>query len=122
MAIAKKAAAQVKRRLVVSGASEHLLATPRSERIAVRYGNSKSKPFLRENEKTGALIDGIAKATRKPGISREVVFRSRTGRPVYAYSVYPSDTKKIVREDAQGQKTIGRFVQGKFKALRSKTV
>ena len=104
--------------------TEYRVATPRADLVVVRRGKSKSKSGtpLRDTEKSGALIDGIARVTRKPGISRDIVFKSRRGKRVYAYSVYPADTTKIVREDAEGRKTLGRLVHGEFKALRSKTV
>lgn len=120
MALVKSESVKGKRRLPES--TEHRVATPRADLIVVRLGKSKSGAVLRETEKSSALIEGIAKATREPGIRREVVFKSRRGRPIYAYSVYPTDVTKIVREDAQGQKTLGRFVGGEFRALRSKSV
>ncbi|HUY82388.1 MAG TPA: hypothetical protein VMU92_11755 [Acidobacteriaceae bacterium] len=119
MALVKRESVKGKRRLPES--TEHRVATPRADLIVVRLGKSKSGAVLRETEKTSALIEGIAKATRKPGVRRDVVFKGRRGRPIYAYSVYSSDVTKIVREDAQGQKTIGHVVSGKFKALPPKT-
>lgn len=101
--------------------AEHRIVTPRADLIVVRLGKSKSGPTLRTAETSSALIDGITKAARKPGVRRDVVFKSRRNQPVYAYSVYPRDLTKIVREDAQGHKTIGQFVSGKFRALRPKT-
>ena len=90
-----------------------------TKRVAAK--SKRLKLSRRENEETSSLVDGILKATRKPGIHRDVVFRAPSGKRVYAYSVYPPDTSKIVREDANGRKTLGRLVQGKFKTLRSKT-
>lgn len=104
------------------GSIEHRVATPRADLVVVRVGKSKSEAVLRESEKSKALIGGIAKATRKPGISRNLVFRGRNGQRVYAYSVNPADTTMIVREDSLGRKTLGRFVGGKFRPVRSKTV
>lgn len=104
------------------GSTEHRVATPRADLVVVRVGKSKSEAVLRESEKSKALIGGIAKATRKPGISRKLVFRGRNGQRVYAYSVNPADTTMIVREDSMGKKTLGRFIGGKFRPVRSKTV
>lgn len=101
---------------------EHRRATPRADLFFVRLGNAKSSATLREAEKSGALIDGLIKATRKPGLRRDVVFRPNEDKGVYAYSIYPGDLTKIVREDANGKKTLGRLVDGKFKPLRAKTV
>lgn len=110
------------RAVIAADSQEYRVATPRADLIVVRRGKSKSGAGLREAETSSALIDGIAKATRKPGISRDIVFKSRRGKRVYAYSVYPGDVTKIVREDANGKKTVGRLVHGEFKALRLKTV
>jgi hypothetical protein len=119
MALVKDKPVKSKNRLPLS--PERRIVTPRADLIVVRLGKSKTEAVLRESEKSSVLIDGIAKATRKPGIRREVVFKSRRSKPVYAYSVYPSDVTKIVREDAQGHKTIGRVISGKFRALPPKT-
>lgn len=102
--------------------TEYRVVTPRADLVVVRLGKSRSGGALRETEKSSVLIDGIARTIRKPGISRDTVFKSRRGQRVYAYSAYPADTTKIVREDAKGRKTIGRLVRGEFKALRSKSV
>jgi hypothetical protein len=100
---------------------EQRVPTPRRDLIVVRFGPARSRAKLSDKETSGSLIGGITKATRKPGIQRTTIFRSRTGKRVYAYSVYPRDLTKIVREDQNGKKTIGRFVNGQFKALRAKT-
>ncbi len=73
------------------------------------------------DESSESLLTGIARATRKPGIKRADVFRRGSGRKIYAYSVMPSDTSKIVREDAAGAKTVGKLVNGRFVALKTKT-
>lgn len=105
----------------IADAKEQRVPTPRRDLIVVRVGPTRSRAKLSDKEMSGSLIRGIAKATRKPGIQRSTIFRSRTGKQVYAYSVYPRDITKIVREDQSGKKTIGRFVNGQFKALRAKT-
>lgn len=114
--------ASVESAAITSDSQEYRVATPRADLIVVRRGKLRSGAAPRESEKSSALIDGIAKATRKPGISRDIVFTSRRGKRVYAYSVFPGDLSKIVREDASGKKTIGRLVHGEFKPLRVKTV
>jgi hypothetical protein len=76
---------------------------------------------LRDSEKSSVLIEGIAKAIRKAGIHRDVVFTpQKKGKKVYAYSIYPADPTKIVREDSNGRKKVGRLVGGKFRAQSSK--
>jgi hypothetical protein len=101
-----------------SNSQEYRVATPRADLIVVRLGKSKSGAALRESEKSSALIERLAKAIREPGISRDIVFKSRRGKRVYAYSIFPGDVTKIVREDANGKKTVGRLVQGEFKPMR----
>ena len=103
----KKASVAVPR---LEKAVEYRLATPRADSFFVRLGKSKSSATPREAEKSGALIDGLIKATRKPGFRREVVFRPNKDKGVYAYSIYPGDVTKIVREDANGKKTLGRLI------------
>ncbi len=110
------------RRSASEDSKEQRVPTPRRDLIVVRVGPARSRAKLSDKETSGSLIRGIAKATRKPGIQRTVIFRSRTGKQVYAYSVYPQDVTKIVREDKNGKKSLGRFVNGQFKALRTKTL
>ena len=100
---------------------EQRIPTPRRDSIIIRVGAARSRAKLSDKEMSSSLIRGIAKATRKPGIQRSAIFRSRTGKQVYAYSVYPRDITKIIQEDQNGKRTIGQFVNGQFKALRAKT-
>lgn len=101
---------------------EQRMTTPRSDLLVVRLGNPGTKRSVAQGETASSLVGKIAKAIRKPGISRDVVFRSTIGKRVYAYSVSPSDLTKIVREDSAGVKTIGRLVNGRFRTLRTKTL
>jgi ABC-type phosphonate transport system ATPase subunit len=66
-------------------------------------------------------VASLAKATRKPGTSRDRIFNSSIGKRVFAYSVDPGDITKIVREDASGKKTLGRLVNGRFRTFSAKT-
>jgi hypothetical protein len=72
-------------------------------------------------ERASTLVASLVKATRKPGTSREAIFNSSVGKKVFAYSVYPGDTTKIVREDASGKRSVGRLVNGRFRTLSTKT-
>ncbi|HEY4354332.1 MAG TPA: hypothetical protein VGN16_01180 [Acidobacteriaceae bacterium] len=94
------------------------MVTPRADLIVIRVGKSGAKPAPREGEQSATLIDGITRVARSPGISRDLVFRSRQGKRIYAYSVSPEDITKIIREDSKGKKTVGRLVNGQFKPLR----
>ena len=70
------------------------------------------------------FVSGISKAIRKKGIQREAIFVGRASSPkkVYAYSVLPSDTSKIVREAADGSIRVGHLRNGQFRALKSPKV
>ena len=63
------------------------------------------------------LLRKVARALAKPGVSREAVFGAAPKRNFYAYSLDPSDPTRMVREDAQGNKTVGRMVNGAFRKL-----
>lgn len=55
----------------------------------------------------------------RAGPDRARVFQSSSNRPVYAYYVQAGDPTRMIREDAAGRKTVGRFVSGRFRPLRS---
>jgi hypothetical protein len=74
-------------------------------------------------ETTAALARKLGRALNKPGISREAVFGKTKGRrAVYAYSVHPDDPTKLVRESVDGKCTVGRMIDGKFRAVRTARV
>jgi hypothetical protein len=98
---------------------ERRVATPRSDLFVVKVGKTPSKRNILNQEKASTLIAKIAMATRKPGVGRAAIFRSRIGKKVYAYSVCPTDLSKIVREDAKGNRMLGQLVNGRFRALHS---
>jgi hypothetical protein len=88
---------------------------------SLRVGSNRERPKLDlpASERAAGLLAKLAKVISKPGIDRSLVFRSSTGKPVYAYSVSSQDPSEIVREDASGRRTIGRFVNGRFRPLGS---
>jgi hypothetical protein len=61
------------------------------------------------------MVIKAARALNHPGINKKAVFRPGHVH-VFAYSVNPSDPKQIVRRSVTGKKTIGRLVEGRFKA------
>jgi hypothetical protein len=67
------------------------------------------------SESANALVKKVGSALKKPGIPSSAVF-PRRNREVFAYSVDPRDPRRIVRQSATGEKTIGRLVDGHFKA------
>jgi hypothetical protein len=105
-----------------SHGNERRVATPRADLIVVKVGERYFKHPVRAQEKASTFVAKIAKATRKPGTSRKSIFRSSVGKIVYAYSVYPRDTTKIVRENAKGERTVGRLVNGRFRAIPAKSM
>jgi hypothetical protein len=100
-----------------SHGDERRVATPRADLIVVKIGEPYFKRDVLTREKPSSLVAKIAKAIRKPGTSRQVIFRSSVGKKVYVYSVDPRDTTKIIRENANGQKKIGRLVNGRFRPV-----
>ena len=86
--------------------------------VLVRVGNAKKRDVTRPGDEATVLVKKAWQALKKPGIDKHVVFRSsRTG--VFSYSVYTNDTSKVVREAADGSRTIGRLVDGKFRVAKA---
>lgn len=73
----------------------------------------------RQGEKASVLVAKAGQALDKPGIKKQVVFRQGAASGVYAYSVYPKDPTKVVREAADGTRKVGRMVGGKFRAIKT---
>jgi hypothetical protein len=117
---AKKKQPAAKNRKKAGYTIEHRVATPRGDLFVLRLGKLKAIADSRQPEKSDVLIDNMMKAALKPGFRRDTVFRPE--KRVYAYSVCPEDVSKIVREDANGKKTLGRLVQGRFRPSRSKSM
>ena len=97
------------------------IPTLNDDLVLVRLSAANTSPArLDPDERAGALVLKAAKALSKPGIRRESVFGSGSGHGIYAYSVYPPDPTKVVRESADGSKTVGRLVGGRFRAVNNK--
>lgn len=95
------------------------IPTLNDDLLLVRLGAAASEPApLDPTERADALVRKAARALDKPGIRRESVFGSGSGRGISAYSVYPSDPTKVVRESADGSRTVGRLVGGRFRATK----
>lgn len=108
-------------RLEKAGPKERRVSTPRPDLVVVKIGRPKTTEAVSEREKASTLVAGLVKATRKPGTTRDTIFHSSVGKRVFAYSVYPGDPTKIVREDASGKTTVGRLAYGRFRVLSAKT-
>jgi hypothetical protein len=100
---------------------ERRVSTPRPDLVVIKIGRPKAEPAVADIEKASTLVANLIKATRKPGTSREKVFNSSLGKQVFAYSVDPKDTTKIIREDVSGKTSVGRFLNGRFQALPTRT-
>ena len=70
-----------------------------------------------ESERASTLIPKIAVAMNRPGISKDAVFQGLR-RGVYSYSIDTADITRIVRVDADGNRTVGRLVGNRFRAVR----
>ena len=87
------------------------------EVVLVRVGSAKRPPrSVTRSEEAEVMVRKLGKALRKPGINRQVVFRAHAPGKVFAYSVCPEDMTKVVREAADGTRTVGRVVGCKFRA------
>ena len=83
--------------------------------MVLRIDSPEPTSVAHSHQKSSILLRKLASATAKPGAKRHAVFHSDIGKKVFAYSIYPADLSKIVREDETGKKTLGRFVNGTFR-------
>ena len=97
---------------------EHRVETPRSDLVVLRIGGRFDKIKVFPKERASGIVAKVAKAMARPGLSRAQIFQGAS-RKVYAYSLYSKDPSKLVREDASGHKTLGRFISGRFRPLSS---
>ena len=114
-AIAKKSASGAKGGMVrLRGRA---LPSLDKEVVLVRVGKAKRPPrSSKRSDEAEVIVRKLGKALSKPGISKQAVFRGHTPGKVFAYSTYPEDVTKVVREAADGTRTIGRVVGRKFRA------
>ncbi len=82
----------------------------------VKIGRA-AKAVVRPEDKTTVLVKKAAKALNKPGINKSTVFLGPNATKIFAYSVYPKDPTKVIRETVDGTRVIGRMVNGKFRAV-----
>lgn len=74
---------------------------------------------VKPQDKAEVLIGKAGAALKSPGIARDVVFRGAAPQKVFAYSVMPGDSTVIVRESADGKRSIGKIgSDGKFRSSR----
>jgi hypothetical protein len=63
------------------------------------------------------VIAALRRSLSRPGIDRESIFGSATGKTVYAFSILPENPDLLIREDVDGKRTIGRLVKGRFRPV-----
>ena len=97
---------------------EHRVETPRPDLVVLRIGERFDKLKVLPKEQASVVVANVAKAIARPGLTRAQIFQGASGK-VYAYSLYPQDPSKLVREDASGHKVLGRFIGGRFRPLSS---
>jgi hypothetical protein len=86
------------------------------EFVVVRTGRfAAAKKATKPSEEARFLVRKAAKALKRPGIVKSAVFKPGHG-VVFAYSADPKDPKRIVQRSFAGKRTVGRLVEGRFKA------
>ena len=99
----------------VSGRGARLLSTSRSDLFIVRVGGRVAK--TPPDQTAGPLLRKVGRALSQPGIRREAVFGQAPKKTFYAYSLDPTNVERMIREDGEGNKTVGRMVDGKFRKV-----
>lgn len=84
----------------------------------VRVGKA-AKVTVRREDTTTVLVQKVARALSRPGIDSAVVFRGPNAAKIFSYAVDPQDPTKVVRKAADGSRTTGRLVDGKFRAVKA---
>gem|GEM_PF-4577099 len=113
------------KRNVVAGKGMRVAVTAPSRSKTLKVSVVRAKQDTSNKTPAGstkALLSGISKTIRRPGLRRDAIFLVTNGkaRKVFAYSVLPSDTSKIVREARDGSRAIGRFTNGRFRVVSVK--
>lgn len=85
----------------------------------VRKGGKPKPEILKPKEIAGTMVPQTLGALSNPGIAHAAVFRGSRAAQVSSYSIWPTDPTKMVREQADGTRTIGRLVGGRFRALHT---
>lgn len=99
----------------VSGRGARLIATSYADLFLVRIGDPITETPA--GEAAGPLLRRIGKALSKPGVRREAVFGTQPKKNFYAYSLDPTNPTRMIREDAEGNRTVGRMVDGRFRKV-----
>lgn len=67
-------------------------------------GRNAKTPYLAKD-----LVPKLARALRKPGLSRVTIFGDPPNPKLYAYSVDLNDVTKVVRTSFSGERESGQF-------------
>lgn len=97
--------------------AETKLPTFSENLMLVRKGKKPKPELLKPKEGAGTLVAEMLDALASPGLAHSAVFRGLKAQQVNSYSIFPADPTKVVRERADGTRTIGRLVGGRFRAL-----
>jgi hypothetical protein len=100
----------------VSVKGGRLLATSCADLYLVLVGTNAVTETAAD-QLAGPLIRKLGKGLSKPGISRDAVFGPNPKRNAYAYSVDPTNPERMIREDAAGNRTVGRMINGVFRKI-----
>lgn len=90
------------------------ISTPRGDFFILSSRTSTAR-VAPEDQMVSHLLPKMAQAMLKPGLSKKAVFRSNTGKTVYAYSIDPNNPERLIREDASGDKIPGRMAGASFR-------
>lgn len=104
-------------RLVLEVSQGRVLPTSMPDLFIVRLGDP---PVVEtpKDQMAGPILRKLRPALAKTGIAREAVFGRAPKKNFFVYSLDPTDANRIIREDAAGQKTVGRMVNGRFHKCR----
>jgi hypothetical protein len=105
--------------LVKGVLEERRIPTPNPDLAVMRIGKAIKKVKVSPGEQASGVLARVAKVMNKPGANRAGIFKSVSGRPVFAYFVYAKDPTKVVREDVTGRQTVGKIVGGRFRSAGS---
>ena len=84
------------------------------ELLLYRTRHHAKKSRQKDSERTKYLLGKVGTGLNLPGIKPTVVFKSKD---VFAYSIDPTNPNRIVRHSSAGKRTVGRLVDGRFKAI-----
>ena len=101
---------------VPTALTERRVPTPNRNLMVIKIGEPSAKAAVAQKVPTSRILARVAKVMAKPGTDRTRVFQSTSNKAVYAYSIDANDPTRVVREDAAGQRTVGRLVGGRFRS------